>query len=87
MKDNQIEADKWLELSEHTFNFCAYVHHHFINGDQQKKQAILSGFGSNLTLIDGKLNIHMYKPYLLIKDALASVSAEQETLEPKKRSL
>ena len=32
--------------------------------------------------MDGKLNVHKHKSYLIIKDALASVEAEQERLEP-----
>jgi len=81
-KDNQAEVDKWLELSEQTFNFCAYARFHFVNGDKKVKRAIFSSMGSNLTLTDKNLNIHAYKPYLLIKKALASVKAEQERLEP-----
>ncbi|TSD01401.1 MAG: hypothetical protein Greene101415_248, partial [Parcubacteria group bacterium Greene1014_15] len=46
--------------------------------------AIFSSLGSNLTLKDKKLNIQAFKPYLMIKEALAAVRAEQEMFEPAK---
>ncbi|TSC73932.1 MAG: hypothetical protein G01um101448_425, partial [Parcubacteria group bacterium Gr01-1014_48] len=46
--------------------------------------AIFSSLGSNLTLKDKKLNIQAFKPYLMIKEALAAARAEQEMFEPAK---
>lgn len=83
IKTKQENADNWLELSENTFNFCAYARYHLKNGDKRQKRSILSALGSNLTLTDQKLNIQAYEPYLIIKNALATIRADKERLEPK----
>jgi DNA invertase Pin-like site-specific DNA recombinase len=82
MQNTEAEVDRWYELSEQTFTFCAYARFHFANGDLRTKRIIFSSLGSNLTLKDKKLNIEAYKPYLLVKDALRAVRAEQTRFEP-----
>ncbi len=81
-KNAQDKSDEWLELSERTFNFCAYAHYHFNNGDLKTKGEILRSLGSNLILKDRKLFINAYEPFLLIKNYLSSVSSSIEWLEP-----
>ena len=52
--------------------------------DYLHKTVDTSSLGSNLSLTDKKLNIEAYKPYLLIKEALAAVRAESAWFEPTK---
>ena len=74
-----------MELSERTFNFCAYAREHFASGDLHAKKEIFSSIGSNLTLKDGKLLIDLLHPYLLIEKELAGVKSGAVWLEPIKR--
>lgn len=72
IQQSRIKVDRTLELSERTFNFCAYAQHHFNNGDIQKRREIFSSIGSNLTLKDKKLQIELLYPYLVIANEVAS---------------
>jgi site-specific DNA recombinase len=76
--------DQSLELTERTFNFCAYAFYHFNTTDLQKKREIFSTIGSNLTLKDKILSIERLHPYLLIENELKSQRALFSTLEPTK---
>jgi hypothetical protein len=50
MQNTETDIDRWFELSEQTFTFCAYARFHFAHGDLRTKRAIFSSLGSNLTL-------------------------------------
>lgn len=76
-------VDKTLELCEKTFNFCTYAYHHFTNGSLQAKREVFSAIGSNMTLMDKKLNIQALEPYLLIEKELASITHKKPMLEPR----
>lgn len=65
--DCEDRVDKTLELSEKTFNFCAYARYNFDKGDLQVKRNILSALGPNITLKDKKLKIDLLYPYLAIE--------------------
>ena len=83
-KETQDKSDQWLELSERTFNFCAYARYHFNRtSDLKAKGEILNSLGSNLILKDQKLFINAYEPFLIVKDALALIGSNRERLEPK----
>ncbi len=82
LKNAQDKSDEWLELSEKTFNFCAYARYNFNRGDLKTKGEILNSLGSNLILKDQKLFINAYEPFLIIKNALAPGGSKKERLEP-----
>lgn len=75
-------AENWLELSERTFNFCAYARFHLAHGSLQQKREILSAIGQNLTLKDKNLNIFEYEPFLIIKNTLERIKQQNAALEP-----
>ena len=82
---NAIEENckLWIELSEKTFNFCAYARYHLANGDLQRKREILSAIGENLTLKDKLLSIPEYEPFIIIKNTINTIKAQKLALEPK----
>ncbi|MDP9249435.1 MAG: recombinase family protein [bacterium] len=85
---NTLEADlqaqgkaieRWLELSERTFNFARYASLWFLKGDLETKRAIFACLGSDFILKDQKLNITLHKPFKFIFDNLEEI--EKELLE------
>lgn len=57
IKETEGSAEKWMKLTEKTFDFATYARINFANGDLQKKKEILAGLGSNPIIKDGKLLI------------------------------
>ena len=84
LKESQSNLDQVHELTTRTFNFCAYAHYHFNNGGIQTKRDIFANIGSNLTLMDQKVSIEAYRPYILIENELAAQRELFEGLEPTK---
>lgn len=76
-------CEEWLELSERTFNFCAYARFHLANGDLQRKREILTAIGQNLILKDRILSIPEYEPFLIVKNTLQKIKEQNLALEPK----
>lgn len=70
------EMEKWVELSERTFNFARYASLWFKNGDMETKRAIFSCLGSNLLLKERTMSIDLHKPFKLIFDNLSKVERE-----------
>lgn len=57
VKDTEARADKWIELTEQTFEFACYAHKAFLFGDPETKKSILSAIGLNCRLKDHKMSI------------------------------
>ncbi len=57
LRETENRAERWLELTEKTFNFAAYARHAFLKGTLEKKREILTALGSNYTIKDGELSI------------------------------
>ena len=83
LNDVEENCKQWLELSEKTFNFCAYARYHLANGDLQRKREILSAIGENLTLKNKMLSISEYEPFVIIKNTINTIKAQKVALEPK----
>lgn len=87
LQDTEHRQDKWLKLSEYTFNFSRYARFWFADAiekkDYQKQREILATLGSNLILKDQKLNIEPQEPFFSLKNGLATVPQAQEGFEPK----
>lgn len=77
--------DKWLELSEKTFNFATYAREWFAQGSPEQRRAIVRTLGSNLTLKDKELLIHQEKPYLVLKKVHNEMAVIVEKFEPNKK--
>ncbi len=78
------EMEKWLELSEKTFNFAFYARTWYEKGDNKTKRAILGCLGYNLVLKDRKLNLDIHPFYLSIlenKKALGEENFSDRTSE------
>ena len=71
-----VAIEKWIELSERTFNLARYAAVWFFNGDLETKRAIFSCLGSNFLLKDRKLNIQLRKPFQLLFDNLDEIEKE-----------
>lgn len=61
LRDTENRADKWLELTEKTFDFATYARHNFLHGDLNAKKEILVALGQNPTIRDGRLHIELNK--------------------------
>ena len=82
LRDSDQRVDDWLDDAEKMFNFAEQAQTSFQNGTLQKKKEILTCLGSNLSLINGKLNIELQKPLLAIQKAAFEVKMVSERLEP-----
>jgi len=76
------EKEKWLEMSERTFNFARYAGIWFAKGDDDIRRAIFACLGSSLVLSDQKIQITLRKPFEMIFTRLPEVRAEFARLEP-----
>jgi site-specific DNA recombinase len=76
--------DKWIELTEKTFNFACYARYWFSNGDKETRKQVLLGIGSNLTLKDGIVAVDLQKPLQFIETAKNEVVEISEMFEPTK---
>ncbi len=85
MKETENRADKWLELTEQTFDFACYAHKAFLFGDEQTKREILSTITElNCTLKDKKLNIHKAEWLVPIAEQYPALEAKFRAVEPHK---
>lgn len=75
-------VDKWVELSEKTFNFASNARYWFEHGSTQEKREILASLGSNLTLKDKIISITLDKPLSFIEEAKKEEPEIFAMLEP-----
>lgn len=85
LKDNlrqtESRAEKWIELTEKTFNFAAYARKDFLFGDVNRKKEILMALGQNPTILDGKLTIQANEWLVPIEKGYPALKEEYERLE------
>ena len=81
LRDTENRAEKWLELTEKTFNFACYARKEFIFGDLNKKREILSALGQNFTLKDKKVYITHNEWFVPIEKAYPALEAEYKRVE------
>ncbi len=88
LSETENRAEKWLELTEQTFDFATYAHARFLTSDQKTKREIMTALGQNPTIKDGKLSIQANKWFIPIMEAYPALEKEYLRLEPnKKRSI
>ena len=64
---SEEKSKLWTELAIDTFNFACYASYHFDTGNYETKKNILTGFGSNIEILDGKVNVILPKHLEIIK--------------------
>jgi hypothetical protein len=74
-------ADKWLELTEQTFDFAVNARREFISGDLNKKREILSALGQNFFIKDRKLKVKANEWLVPIEKAYPPLELEYKRLE------
>lgn len=82
--DTDDRIDKWIELTEKTFNFACYAREWFQNGDRETRKQILIGLGSNLTIKDKTILVDLEKPLQFIEMARNEVAEILPTFEHNK---
>ena len=87
LRETEGRAEKWLELTEKTFNFATYARVKFNNGTLEEKKEILSALGSNPIIKDQKLAIQAYEWFEVIKNGYKPLEAEYKRLELNKLPL
>ena len=81
LRETESRAEKWLELTEKTFNFACYARKEFILGDLTKKREILSALGQNFSMKDQKIVIIPNEWFVPIEKAYPELKAEYEWVE------
>jgi len=81
LRETECRADKWLELTEKTFNFACYARKEFLLGDLQTKREIFSSLGQNFSVKDKKVLIKSNEWLVPIEKAYPLLLAEYNRLE------
>ena len=84
MTDNRI--DKWVELSEKTFNFAIHAKYWFDKGDLMTKKEIFQSLGSNIKLDGGTLRLTLEKPFEIFELAKKENPEIAITIEPEEKT-
>lgn len=79
------DAEQTVRRIQDAIATARYAAERFRKGDAATKRRIVMAIGSNLTLIDGKLNIDAKIPFRIISDTLPESDRNFEVFEPKKR--
>ena len=81
LRGTESRAEKWLELTERTFNFACYARKEFITGTLERKREIFSALGQNF-LMKGKNIVITPNEWLVpIEKAYPALEAEYKRLE------
>jgi hypothetical protein len=83
LQDTGQGVNKWLDLSEKTFDFALTARDRFAKGDCETKREIFTALGSNLFLKNKRLSIQALKPFLIIETAFHGGERPNEPIEPK----
>jgi len=82
LRDQDQQIDDWLEKAEQLFDFAKLAKTKFENSTPKEKGNILYQLGSNLSLLDGKLNISLQKPLIHVENIVNIMNADSTRLEP-----
>ncbi len=90
LRQTETRAEKWLELTEKTFNFATYARTAFLKANEmgkaglELKKEILLAIGKTPIIKDGKLYIEPNEWLVPIKNDYPALEAEYLGLEPTK---
>ena len=82
LRATEERAERWLELTEKTFNFATYAHRAFNEGNLDAKREIARALGQNFTIRDGLLSIEANEWFKPIERAYSELENEYRGLEP-----
>lgn len=77
--------NKYMELTEKTFDFACYARYWFEEGDARTKTLILKSLGYNLTVLDKKIQFSSPKPFYLIRKTYDEIISKVSVVEPEER--
>lgn len=82
LRATESRAEKWLELTEKTFNFACYARKEFITTNSlERKREMFSALGQNFTVKDQKPLIKWNEWFVPIEKAYPGLKAEYDRLE------
>lgn len=81
LRETESRAEKWLELTERTFNFATYARRAFIAGGLELKKEILLALGKTPIIKDRKLVIEPNEWFVPIKNSYPALQKEYHGLE------
>ena len=88
LRETETRADKWLELTEKTFNFATYARKAFIAAKGKEglelKIEILMSLGKTPIMLNGKLTIEPNEWFQPIINQYPALEKEYKRLEPAK---
>ena len=79
--ETESRAEKWLELTEKTFNFARYARKEFITKGKDKKREIFAALGQNFSVKDQEVHIIPNEWFVPIEKAYPSLLEEYNRLE------
>lgn len=80
--DNNHRFDTWLDNAEQLFTFAETAKQRFESGNLVVKREVLACLGSNLILLDRKLNIQLQEPLSVFTKYSPELKALHHRLEP-----
>jgi len=83
----ESRAERWLELTEKTFNFAQYARSAFIKGGLELKKEILMSLGYNTQIKAGKLSLETMGYFIPIKNGASALQKQYLGLELGKKSV
>ena len=81
LRHTEDRAERWLELTEKTFNFATYARSAFINGGLELKKEILMSLGYNPQIKAGKLYLEAMEYFVPIKNGAPALQLKYQRLE------
>ncbi len=80
--DNNHRIDTWLDTAEKLFSFAETAKKRFESGNLVVKREILACLGSNLILMDRKLNVQLQEPLSIFTKYAPELKLLHNRLEP-----
>ncbi len=82
LRQTEDRAEKWLELTERTFNFATYARHRFYSTDDLKvKKEILAALGETPIIKDKILKVQPYEWFKVIEEEYPPLEEKYRGLE------
>lgn len=81
LHETEDRAEKWLELTEQTFNFATYALKAFATGTLEQKREIFAALGQNFLVKDKKVTISGCDWFVPIKKSYPAIEADYKRLE------
>ena len=85
LRHTEDRAERWLELTEKTFNFATYARSAFINGGLELKKEILMSLGYNPQIKAGRLYLETMPYFVPIKNGAPALQLAYQRLELNKK--